>query len=84
MNLDSTPLSQQIYLKELETKFSTRNLDHSKPQLTGWRAERQQTEFSERDLASTRKLAPKINDAASISSQVIKIMKLWFGSRAAN
>ncbi len=84
MNFDSSLLSQQIYLKELETKFLDRNFDHSKPQLTGWRAERQQAEFSVRDLEPTRELAPKINDAASFPSQVIKIMKLWFGARAVN
>ncbi len=84
MSFDSSLLSQQIYLKELETKFLDRNFDHSKPQLIGWRAERQQAEFSERDLALTKKPATKINDAASISSQFIKIIKLWFGARAAN
>jgi hypothetical protein len=84
MNFDSSPLSQKIYLKELETKFLNRNYDHSKPQLTGWRAERQQAEFLERELESARKLTPENNEAASMPSQVVKIMKLWFGVRVAN
>lgn len=84
MSFDSSLLSQQIYLKELETKFSARNFDHSKPQLTGWRAERQHAEFSERKLEPTQKLTPEGNEGASMPRRVIEIMKLWFSTRAAN
>jgi len=39
-----TPLDQQMYMKQLDSKYGGSIYDHSNPPLNGWRAERQQAE----------------------------------------
>ena len=44
MSINISPLDQQINMKQLEPKFGGSTYDHSSQPLTGWRAERQQSE----------------------------------------
>ena len=69
MSFDPNPLSHQLYLKDLETKYLGSDYDHSRPPLRGWRAERQQATLT------------KTSGLASSSSWVAKLKGFWLGQR---
>lgn len=46
MCFDPNPLARQLDLENLEARYLAPGFDHSKPPLSGWRAERQEAFFT--------------------------------------
>ena len=84
MFFDPNPLSQQLHLKELETKYLARNFDHSKPPLTGWRAEHQQVEFSKQTPTPKNKIASEAIGAGPKIGWIAPLKRFWFRVPVAN
>jgi len=82
MCFEPNPLHHTLHLKGLEAKFLGQKFDHSKPQLTGWRAERQITDISANNADKTS--APNASPAPVIlkTSRFAAVLRNFLGARA--
>ncbi len=84
MSIYSNNQTQQLYLKNLEGNCLSQSYDHSKPPLTGWRAERKIAEIAQRKSKPAMKRKPVVAGIASRVVQYIKGVILWINGRVFN
>ncbi len=65
-----TPLDQQMYMKQLESKYGGSIYDRSNQPLKGWSAERQQAE--------NNTIVSKDQSETTVDEQKPVIVKSWF------
>ena len=81
MNIHIDPHGHRLHLQQLEEKILQRNYDHSKPPLTGWRAEKKAAEFAGSD---SKPVEGDVSDSHRwhIARSVAQIFRIWLGLRS--
>jgi hypothetical protein len=84
MSFYSNNQIHQLYQKNHEGNYLPQSFDHSKPPLTGWRAERKAAEIAQRKSkpAMKRKLVTTVVVQGII--QYTKAVIIWVNGRAFN